>query len=369
MKVGFLLQDRAEVFGAGRVTMELVAGLRARGAVDAKCLLIEETRLARTEGALCRAMEEEDIPHVVLPVERALSWGLVKAIRRHVIEQDVAVLNATGPKAVVHGYLALRDSSVPLVCTVHGWLCRPDPKERFHEWLELQVLKRSARVVALSRYYEQLLLSKGVSRNRLLRIPTGIAAASREGILTSESRGDSPFTVGMLGRFSSEKNHGMLLEVARLLKERGVDYRFLIAGEGPERNKIEARTEELGLGDAIKLLGYTEPQTFMQQIDVLALCSVIENLPYCVLEAMSCRLPVVATNVGGLPDLVENGVTGFLVPPHDAETMADRLQCLVEDPEERFSMGDRGYEKVRREFSLEKNLKAHEDMYEAIVKG
>jgi len=361
MKTGFLIQDAPRMYGAPRVVLDLVVGLCRGGNVDVEVLLIEELRLGSYESPLLAALEREGIAHRSLPVGSAFSRSLLQDVRCHVQDAGIDIVHTIGPKATVHGYLALRGSKAPLVSTMHGWLFRPDIKERLHEWLELQALKRFSRVIVLSRHYERLLTSKGIEKDRVVRIPTGFAADP--GV---PMKGHDVFTVGMMGRLSSEKNHGMLLEAARILKEQGVTARFLVAGDGSERDAIAARVRSMGLEESVELLGYVSPTDFLKQVDVLALCSVMENLPYCILEAMERACPVVATRVGGLPDLVEDGVSGFLVGLNDAEEMAERIQWLAEDPEERFSMGDQARAKLQRDFNPEKNLQAHEKLYASL---
>ena len=354
MKIAFLLQDTGAVYGAERATLDLARGLAARG-TGVLVVLIRETRLGDRGSLLEAALREEGLAVEIAATDRRLSMGLARSIRSLLQEHGADVLHSVGYKADVHGVMAVY-GRIPQVSTIHGWLFRRDIKERFYGWLNVHALKRCARVVVLSRYYEDLLGRVGL---RAVRIPSGLDTRS----LPAMPSHRGTFTIGMMGRFSEEKNHPMLLRAAKRLVEDGVTVDVLVAGDGPLRPMIEAEIARLDLRHVVKLQGYVSREDFLGCIDVLVLCSRIENLPYSVMEAMAWGLPVVATNVGGLPDLVEDGRTGFLVPNDDPCALAVAVGKLVasRDMAERF--GACGREKVRREFAVEACVERHEQLY------
>ncbi len=356
MNVCFLLQDIGAVYGAERATLDLARGLRGAG-VEVSFLLIKETRLGPVGSGLESAiLKDAHAVHSVTTAKR-FSLRLVREIRGALREMNADGLHCVGPKATLHGGLATRwGREVPVVSTVHGWLFRSEWKERFYTWLEQRALTRCSAVVVLSTFYRDLLEGMGVSRVR--HIPSGLDA---DGLGIGES--PSGFTVGMMARFSEEKNHGLLLEA---LAGR-VAMKALFAGEGPLRTAVEERAESLGVADRVRFEGYLDRDAFLSQINVLVLCSRIENLPYSVLEAMAWRIPVVVTRVGGLPDLVEDGVTGFLVEPGDVEGMEQALTRLAEDPDLCLRMGKAGRAKVEREFGVEQMVEAHLSMYRSLA--
>lgn len=366
MKIAFLLQDTRAVYGAERATMDLVGGLRAAG-VDARMLLIEESRMGEGESALRQEIAQRRIPFDSIACHSAFSPALVRDIRSHIERECVNVLHMVGYKADIHGCLAAsRARGVRTVATVHGWLFRPDLKERFYGWLDVQALRRMDVVVALSRYYHDMLRGKGVRSERLHLIASGLTPDLRP--LTPGPR--PPFvTFGMLGRLSSEKNISMFVRAMAAVRARGAECRAVIAGDGPLRRAIESEVCAAGLQDAVSMPGYMETERFFSETDLLVMCSKIENLPYSVLEAMARGKPVIATRVGGLPDLIEYGRTGYLVEPNAADALADRMCELAQDPEKAARLGSAGRERLEKDFSAESMVSRHLGLYAALVGG
>lgn len=408
MIIVFLMQDIGAVYGAEKATLDLAEGLRDQG-VDIRIWLIEEVRIYkrasrqrnvqvlpddfistsktpagrvrvpadrtnhrpgmddRPSNPLREALDSARIPWEAYPVKHAFSPSLIRTLRKRLIRDDITILHCVGYKADVHGGLAARFGRiVPCVSTVHGWLHRTNAKERLYGWLNKQVLKRFQRVHALSRYYEQLLTELGIET--VVRIPTGFPVRELAHAALAGHRTDAPqrFRAGMLGRLSEEKNHEMLLKSARKLIDRGFDGEFLIAGTGTERDRIEKRIGQWGLADRVTLMGHVDSDSFMRDIDLFIVCSRMENLPYVILEAMNGSVPVVATRVGGIPDLVEDGVTGYLIAPNHVEELADRIEAFSNDPDMAYSMGLAGRTKLEREFSRECAIKAHLELYKEL---
>jgi glycosyltransferase involved in cell wall biosynthesis len=359
--VVFLLQDTGRLYGAERATLDLAQGL-ARRDVRVHLLLIEEARLRIDRNDLREEARARGIDFTALPVKGRWSPELARRIRREV-ESRRAILHTTGYKADVHGgWAASWGRRFPVVGTVHGWLFRQDLKERFFGWVNLMALRRFTRVIVLSRFYEDLLLRRGVARERLVRIPSGLAIGE-----CGPACPAGVFTVGMLGRLSEEKNHALLLRAAALLRAQGVVARFLIAGDGPLRQELEAMAREKGLGDDVEFAGFLSRESFFGRIHALALCSRIENLPLSVLEAMAFGRPVVATAVGGLPDLVEDGRTGFLVPSEDAEALARRIRELTASPDLCRSIAEAARRKLESEFSSDEMVARHLALYASAI--
>jgi len=366
MHVTFLMQDTGKLYGAEQATVDLVAGLAASGRIEVSATLVRETRLGKTDHCIERAFRDAGVPCHLLATRRPFSWSLVRDIRRHALARQIDCLHTIGYKMAVHACLAVRGGRLcPWISTVHGWLQRPNLKERLYEWLELQFLKRAQRVVVLSDHYRRLLLAKGLSPQRLAWIPSGLMLDSLHVDRANQPLdcGRRPPTIGMLGRLSWEKNHEMFLHVARRLLDRGAEARFLIAGDGPERLQIEGLIRGLRLETAVELAGLMPREQFFRRIDALAVCSRIENLPYAILEAMAWSRPVVATRVGGVPDLVEPDKTGLLVEPGDVEAMGRAIAGLLGDVPRARALGAAGRRRLEERFTLERSVEAHLEMY------
>lgn len=360
MRLAFLMQDTGAVYGAEQATLDVVAGLAARG-VEVRILLIEERRIARAANPLRDALTARGLAWQALPVDRPLSLQLVRGLRSVLRAGSFDVLHTVGYKANVHGAWAVRAGTCPQVATVHGWLFRRDLKERFYGWVDLWSLRRCRAVVALSKHYEAWLRERGVAA---VRIPSGLPW---EAMPPAPDWPAGPFTVGLLGRLSEEKNHAMLLRVAQRLRDTPV--RFLVAGDGPLREPLQEAAARLGVQGQVEWAGYLDRAAFFARAHVLVLCSWIENLPYSVMEAMAWQRPVVATRVGGLPDLVEDGRSGALVDYDDDEAMARVLRGWAGDPAQAQTAGRAGREKLEREFGLDACVQRHLELYRSVCAG
>lgn len=175
---------------------------------------------------------------------------------------------------------------------------------------------------------------------------------------------DIPWLVG-LGRLDRNKNWGLLLAAYRKLIRQGTRFHLVLIGEGPERKHLEMESSKLHLMDCIRFVGsHPEASAILPAFDLLCLPSRSEGLPNVAMEASAAGLPVVATTVGGVPEVVEDGMTGFLVPPDDAHALAKRLEQLLTDPSLRCRMGQAGREKMQREFSVERMVTQMIAVYE-----
>jgi glycosyltransferase involved in cell wall biosynthesis len=197
----------------------------------------------------------------------------------------------------------------------------------------------------------------GVYPDRLRWLPNFVDAAAT---IPKTSAGGG---VVYAGRLSDEKGVDLLVEAARIRSGFTVD----IAGEGPARPALERLAARHGVADRIRFHGRLE-KTALQRIfhDAAVLAAPsrwYENAPLTVLEGFASALPAVATDLGGLPELIEPGVDGLVVPPNDADVLADAISSLVDDPERAAEMGRAGREKALGTYAPERHLANLEELY------
>ena len=375
MKVAFLLQDTRTLYGAEQATVRLVAGLVAAG-VAVRVLLLRETRLGPGASPLAEALGRT-APTTEIPVRGRFSRAALAAIREIMARERIDVLHSTGYKADSHAVRAARGGALfPVVSTVHGWLFRWNWKERFFQALNVAALRRCARVVVLSDFYERYLRRHGLGPLQLARIPTGVRAdelAARAEARRLWETPDEPFTFGLLGRLSEEKNVALLLAAVRRLA-RDLDasprsWRVRIAGDGPLRGKLRRRIARLGLADRVELAGWQAAGDFFRRVHVLVQCSRVENQPLSVMEAMAWMRPTIATRAGGVPELVADGETGRLVPNGRARALAAAMKDYLVAPEKAHAAGLRARERLERDYSFDRMVSDHVGLYEAEAKG
>jgi glycosyltransferase involved in cell wall biosynthesis len=174
--------------------------------------------------------------------------------------------------------------------------------------------------------------------------------------------------VGSVGHLRSEKAFEVLIAAAAAARGNVPGLRIIIAGEGPERGRLEGLISELGLSQTVDLLGARDDvATVLGACDVAVCCSDFEGGPLSVMEYMDAALPVVASEVGGLPELVEDGVTGVLVPPRDPAAIARALKRLLGDPELRSRMGVEARARRERDYDIDSWARALEGLYERLL--
>ena len=184
-----------------------------------------------------------------------------------------------------------------------------------------------------------------------------------------------PFTLLCVAALRDYKGHPWLLDAVALLKRRGCAVRLLLVGDGEDRLALCERVVQSGLAGEVSFLGHQPSDKvaeLMRGADAVVLPSVVtssgkmEGIPVCLMEALACELPVVATRISGIPELVKDGETGLLVPPGDARALATALERLIRDPALRARLGRAGRAHVLESFSLQENS---ERLFEMFVDG
>jgi glycosyltransferase involved in cell wall biosynthesis len=176
------------------------------------------------------------------------------------------------------------------------------------------------------------------------------------------------FLVGWVGRMTAVKRTEDVLKALRLLVDAGVDAYVCLVGDGPDRDDLERAAQELGVVKRCLFLGYqNDVARFYDAIDVLLLPSANEGTPVSVIEALAARRPAVATRVGGVSDVLRDGVDGFLVEVDDPEALAARLAELAADPERRAEMGAAGRERVLTRYAVERLVDDVDRLYRSLL--
>ena len=269
------------------------------------------------------------------------------------------ILVCHGYKANLVGRLAARRVGIPAVAVSRGWTAE-NAKVRAYEWLDRRHLSLMDRVVCVSEGQAAKVRRAGVPESRLtvIRNAARLEAfadpdpAGRRDLLAHFPAGVSRVVIGA-GRLSPEKGFDVLLEAAATVLARDPGCGVVVFGDGVEQPRLERRIDELGLGGRFVLAGFRHDlDRLLPWADVLALPSHTEGLPNVVLEAAAAGVPVVATAVGGTPEAVIDGETGYLVPPADQAALADRLSAVLADEPTRRRMGEAAREFVRERFSF-----------------
>ena len=179
---------------------------------------------------------------------------------------------------------------------------------------------------------------------------------------------DEAFVVGWVGRMTAVKRTELVVRALQDLVARNVDAFVVLVGDGPDRDQLERYAHELGVIKRCLFLGYQEDVArFYDAIDVLVLPSINEGTPVSVIEALAARRPAVATRVGGVPDVVRDGIDGFLVDADDRDALATRLAELAADPELRARMGEAGHARVIERYAVARLVDDVDKLYRSLL--
>ncbi len=284
------------------------------------------------------------------------------------------LLVCQGYKADVFGWIAARRVGIPVMSVSRGWTAHTW-KVRLYEALDRRILPRMDAVVCVSAGQAAKVARAGV-RDRQLHVisdsvdPARFRSGSAAGRATMQAFFPTPRSVLIVGvgRQSPEKGFDQLVEAARILTRESTTAGIVLIGDGPDRPMLEKRVRAAGLSGSVVFAGFrTDIDRLLPGADILAQASYTEGMPNVVLEACAAGLPVVATDVGGTNEIIEQGANGFLVPAGNPAALADRLLDLVRAPELRRAMGARGRELVRSRFSFARQAVEYEQIFDALA--
>jgi glycosyltransferase involved in cell wall biosynthesis len=226
---------------------------------------------------------------------------------------------------------------------------------------EVQVVESQRSRIALSK---TVLIPNGVQVESF----TKVSQNDVENLVQEWGINISMPIIGTLARFHKQKGYSYLLDAAVMLKENMPSVSFLLVGDGALKSLMEEKAHSLGLSDSVIFTGIRrDVPEILALLDVFVLPSLWEGLPIALLEAMAAGLPVVATRVGGVPEVVVDGVTGLLVPPRDPEAFSKAILKLLQDPDLRQKMGQAGRERVMEHFSAERMVQDTEALYQQLL--
>lgn len=362
--------NSARSFGGGeRHTADLANALSRRGhevfaAAPSRSPLVEELKRVPPENVF------------ELPLRNALDVQSAIELARRVREREIEIIHAHVARDYLLAVLASRRSDASLVLTRH----LERPLKSLHRW----TLSGVARVIAVSEAVERALLAQKIfPPEKIRRIANGIDVERFErrarSFDTQRFRRLSGIkgrlVVGMAGELREHKGQEDFIRSAQLVARRFADVDFVIAGEDQSQRKeyralLDRLVRELELETRVHFTGWLEDvAALLPALDIFVSSSRVEPFGLVMVEAMAAGLPVVATATGGAQEIVEDGLTGKLVPVEDWRALSEAVSSLLTNEEERRRMGERGRERAREHFSLERMVAETEALYREVLEA
>lgn len=362
----------------------LAAGLEPRGY---ETTLVAGS-LARGEDSMAFLAERLDIPvrtipelqREVSPIDDARSVRrmreIIRELRPHILHTHTAKAGAIArAAALVSG--AARPAI--LVHTFHGHVLKGyfDPvRTAFFKKVERSLARVTDALVAVSPEVRDELVAAGIApREKFSVIRLGIPLEERLGDATAGldyrrlyGISESAFVVGWVGRMTDVKDTDAVLEIVRAARDRGLEAVLVMVGDGPDRVRLEQLAHDIGIARSTFFVGYQpEVAGYYRLFDAFLLPSVNEGTPVSAIEALASGTPVVATRVGGVPDVVRDGEDGFLFEPGDTDGAAERLALLASDATLRSALGASGRERVLRRYSVSRLVEDVDRLYRSLL--
>jgi glycosyltransferase involved in cell wall biosynthesis len=310
---------------------------------------------------------EHDMPHLV-----AAYRDLVRIFRR----EKINLICAHGHKSRLIGLLAARRVGIPIVGVSHGWTWQ-DWKTSLYERLDQWVHRRMDKVVCVSQGQADKVIRAGTPANRVVVIHNAINPsrfaeppdpAYRQQLLNFF--GTPPqWIVGAAGRLSPEKGYDVLVDAVRIVIEENPELSFgvVLFGEGFLREPLQNQINNAGMANRFKMVGFTsELDRFLPHFDLFVQSSHTEGFPCVNIEAMAAGVPVLATSVGGVPEQIVSGETGLLVPPNNSALLANGLQQLLGNKEQRQLFAQQGQQKTLTELTCRKQAQKYWKLFQCL---
>jgi glycosyltransferase involved in cell wall biosynthesis len=333
--------------------------------------------------ALSHGVNPAVIPEIVTAF--SLAPRDVKALSklcRLMCKERPHIVHTHTAKAGFLGRLAARLSGVPVVVhTFHGHVLHG-----YYGPVKNQVLRRveqslawcTDRLVAVSEQVKNDLVGYGIAKaEKISVVPLGfdLEPFLNANKFRGEFRQEMGLSiedklVGIVGRIFPIKNHALFLESAARIAGPEPLARFIIVGDGVLRQRLENQARQLGIADRVLFTGWrSDLPRICANLDVLVVSSDNEGTPVSAIEAMAAGCPVVATRVGGLPDLIDDYKTGRLVPPREPDALTNAVLSLLHDPQMARELGQNGRESVRHRFTIQRLLSDVDDLYTQLLAG
>ena len=327
--------------------------------------------VAFRKGVLSQEAIQLGIDTEEVDASRGFSFACKEAVRLSG-EFKPDVIHCHGAKANVLGVMVKKKLGFPVMTTVHS-----DPKldylgnsfrQRTIGTLNEAALRRMDYYVAVSGRMKEILIERGFDPCSIFTVYNGIDFSGASEQPRPQKPESDTITVGIAARLTAVKDIKTLVRAFACAYAQDKRLRLSIAGSGEDKHALEALCKELGIAEVTRFEGWIDDvNEYFRKVDINVLASLSETFPYSLLEGAYEHCPAIATDVGGIPDLIEDGVSGFLFKPGDWETFASHILRLAGDPQLRTRLAEALFEKAKNEFSLERMKQSQQEIYENAV--
>jgi len=330
----------------------------------------------RNSGELLEELKDLNVPRPEFRIGSLYSFAtLIQGLRliRYLKRNRIEMVHSYGTYPNIFTVPAAWLAGVPVV--IASIRDRGDILPPWQRWLQKVVCRFADCVLVNASTIKDTLIDQGYCGDNIVVIPNGVMPSTdislRDG---KELRAEigipaaAPVVI-LFSRLNRMKGIEYFLEATVLVLKQFPDVKFVIAGDGGNRAELEAYTAKLGVAGSVLFIGFrTDLPDLLREADISVLPSLSEGLSNSLLEAMQAGVPVIATDVGGNPEIVDDGVSGLLVPVRDSEALAKAMIRMFADPAMRKCMGAAARIRIATTFSMERSLRSVECLYEKLIR-
>lgn len=363
-----------EFGGAERLSLTLIKNINYQY-IDLVPILL--TRPWEQDNLFIQELKKDKYQYHEIPVGLKLKGDFLRVARCYrlvlkiIREGNFDLIHTNGYFADIVTIPIARKLGIPCLATCHGFIentCRL----KFYTRLDCFFLKFCSKIIAVSETIKEKLIKSGLKASNLCVIVNAVDFSEGHSInrvLSQKNKTDAEKTekqliLGYAGRLSKEKGLSYLLTACSQLAKIGLTYRMLILGEGSQREELESIAQNLNLQEKVMFVGFKKDiQNLLYCMDIFILPSLTEGTPMALLEAMACGVPVIATAVGGIPQIIENGKNGILISPGKPEEITNAVLALHSNIQMRGNLAENAYSLVKSKFSVDHWIKKIEAEY------
>ncbi len=319
-----------------------------------------------------QVIDKDKIPTHTFSVKNAYDFGAVKSVRKYLGDNDIKILCTHDYRTHLIGFLATLGMQTKWLAFSRGWTSENLKIKSFHT-LDKIIIRFADRIVAVSQEQKRRLVWLLIPAKKIAVAYNAVDPAYFKQVTAADLRARFSLPQDSIiclagGRFSAEKGQKILVQAAAIALTKNPRLRFLLYGDGPDLPVIRNMIDGLGIGDKVICPGFEKDfLSCLKGSDILVNPSFSEGLPNIVLEAMAFKIPIAATAVGGVPELIEDGVSGFLTPAGDPVKLTEKILKLAEDKMLRNRFGQTGYDIIIEKFSFKRQAELLYDVYKSVL--
>lgn len=367
--------------------LHLISGGDVGGAKTHVLTLVKELQktipikiICFMEGSFAHEARDMGIDIQVIEQKRRYDLKVVDELIKIINHENFNIIHSHGARANFITRFIRNKINIPCITTVHSDFMLDFKgnlyKHIIYTNLNVFALKKFDYFIAVSEDFRQMLIGRGFPKDKIYTVYNGIDFdervnyKDREDFLKEKGLGHlkDKILFGILARLHPVKGHEIFIKAAEHVIKNNKDTHFLIAGDGEEMNSLKNLAKELGIQENVHFIGFTDkPYDFLNAIDINVLTSYSESFPYVLLEGARLEKPTIASAVGGIPMLIEDGINGYLFKAGDSIELSKKMNMMIENDEKRIALGKLLSKKAKNNYSLENLASDHIEIYDNLL--